>query len=263
MRWLFQFRMLPRTCTLRCCRLQRSRPRGGTRGPRRGGRPHLLHRPRLLTHLTDTITEYQHVRSTQSTQATWAHSNHVLRRPQKMTTNDKMEADLRAAAMHGDEAALTALLDAKIVDIDGVDSWVRGAVRPRGLPRPPRRRGGQARPAGHERIDGRDVRGGQGQRGLPQPPRRRGGQVRPAGHGGGHGRDVRGGQGPRGLRCAPRSSRLPIDESHASVDRKRPLHRTRFSVPRRESRGSYRFTRSLNQESGTAGFDKFRWWSGI
>jgi len=39
-----------------------------------------------------------------------------------MTTNDKMEADLRAAAMNGDEAALTALLDAKIVDIDGVDS---------------------------------------------------------------------------------------------------------------------------------------------
>ena len=41
-----------------------------------------------------------------------------------MSTRD-MEEQLRDAAMDGDEAALTALLDAKIVNLEGAD-WVSG-----------------------------------------------------------------------------------------------------------------------------------------
>ena len=49
-----------------------------------------------------------------------------------------MEQELRDAAYKGDEAALKALLDAKVVNIEGnngVSGWVGGSVAPL-LPRP-------------------------------------------------------------------------------------------------------------------------------
>ena len=45
-----------------------------------------------------------------------------------------MEPELRRAAQNGNEAALKALLDAKVVNIegkDGVSGWVGGSVAPR------------------------------------------------------------------------------------------------------------------------------------